>query len=173
MSGHSLTPAVCSSTTFRPESSSLNSSGKVVSGKYKIHALTASWCDQWSSCIYFIIRTTQQLEHFSDCKLALVGIIPNQILFSFSSDKDRRTDSRIRRKKKTQRSPAGNRTQGLANSSPGGAALCFFVWPGCQFFYLCRSWKRREFLRLLECHSVPLPEEDLMIQVKTARNSRS
>ena len=46
-------------------------------------------------------------------KLALVGIIPNQ-LFSFSSDnfKDRRTDSRIRRKK-TQRSPAGNRTQDL------------------------------------------------------------
>ena len=31
-------------------------------------------------------------------KLALVGIIPNQILFSFNSDKDRRTDSRIRRK---------------------------------------------------------------------------
>ena len=31
-------------------------------------------------------------------KLALVGIIPNQILFSFNSDKDRRTDSWIRRK---------------------------------------------------------------------------
>ena len=46
-------------------------------------------------------------------KLALVGNIPNQILFSFSSDIDRRADSRIRRKKKTQRSPAGNRTQGL------------------------------------------------------------
>ena len=39
------------------------------------------------------------------CELALVGIIPNQILFSFSSDKDRRTDSRFRQKK--QRSPAG------------------------------------------------------------------
>ena len=49
-------------------------------------------------------------------KLALVGIIPNHF-FSFSSDKDRRTDSRIRRKKKTQRSPAGNRTQDLANSA--------------------------------------------------------
>ena len=24
-------------------------------------------------------------------------------------------------------------------------ALCFFVWSGCQFFYLCRSWKRRKF----------------------------
>ena len=35
-------------------------------------------------------------------KLALVGIIPNQILFSFSSDKDRRTDSRIRRKNTVQ-----------------------------------------------------------------------
>ena len=22
---------------------------------------------------------------------------------------------------------------------------CFFVWSGCQFVYLCRSWKRREF----------------------------
>ena len=31
-------------------------------------------------------------------KLALVGVIPNQVLFSFSSDKDRRTDSRIRQK---------------------------------------------------------------------------
>ena len=30
-------------------------------------------------------------------------------------------------------------------SIPGGAALCFFVWSGCQFFYLCRCWKRREF----------------------------
>ena len=30
-------------------------------------------------------------------------------------------------------------------SIPGGAALCFFVWFGCQFFYLGRSWKRREF----------------------------
>ena len=28
--------------------------------------------------------------------------------------------------------------------SPAGAALCFFVWSGCQF-YLCQSWKRREF----------------------------
>ena len=31
-------------------------------------------------------------------KLALVGIIPDRIFFSFSSDKDRRTDSRTRRK---------------------------------------------------------------------------
>ena len=37
-------------------------------------------------------------EYFCLRKLALVGIIPNQILFSFISDKDRRTDSRIRRK---------------------------------------------------------------------------
>ena len=28
---------------------------------------------------------------------------------------------------------------------PGGAALSFFVWSGCQFFYLCRSWKSGEF----------------------------
>ena len=55
-----------------------------------------------------------------------------QILFSFSTDKDRRTDSRIRRKNTAQ---------------PRGAALCFFVWSGCQFFYLCRCWKRREFDR--------------------------
>ena len=40
-------------------------------------------------------------------KLALVGIIPNDILFSFSSDKDRRTDSRIRRKKKHSAAPLG------------------------------------------------------------------
>ena len=43
-------------------------------------------------------------------KLALVGIIPNQILFSFSSDKDRRTDSRIRRK---------NTAQPRRESNPG------------------------------------------------------
>ena len=36
-------------------------------------------------------------------KLALVGIIPNQILFSFSSDKDRRTDTWIRRKNTARR----------------------------------------------------------------------
>ena len=124
-------------------------------------------------------------------------------LFSFSSDKDRRTDSRIRRKKHSaappgieprilripvarsnhwatkpqrelrvnsrfspscqfffplrgdpdcpslparsdQRKLAGFRSMG---SIPGGAALCFFfVWSGCQFFYLCRSWKRRVWL---------------------------
>ena len=55
----------------------------------------------------------------SNRKLALVGLLPNQILFSFSS-------AGIR-----QRSTLG--------------ALCVFVWSGCQFFYLCRSWKRREF----------------------------
>ena len=47
---------------------------------------------------HFIKRLASKI---SDHKLALVGIIPNQILFSFSSDKDRRrTDSQIRRKKK-------------------------------------------------------------------------
>ena len=34
-------------------------------------------------------------------------------------------------------------------SIPGGAALCFFVWSGCQFFYLCRSWKRRVWLGMI------------------------
>ena len=70
-------------------------------------------------------------------ELALVGIIPNQILFSFSSDKDRRTDSRIRRKKRREfpwgscrsfvaqwleRATRIRKTLGLI---PGGAALCF------------------------------------------------
>ena len=124
-------------------------------------------------------------------KLALVGIIPYQ-LFSLSSDKERRTDSRIRQKKhsaappgieprilrilvarsnhwatKPQRelrvnsrlSPScqfffhygfvaqwlerATRIRKILGLIPGGAALCFFVWSGCQFFYLCRSWKRR------------------------------
>ena len=57
-------------------------------------------------------------------KLALVGIIP--IKFSSLSS------TRIRK---------------TLGSIPGGAALCFFVWSGCQFFYLCRCWKRREFDR--------------------------
>ena len=55
-------------------------------------------------------------------KLALVGIIPNHILFSFSSDKDRRTDSRIRRKN-TARATRIRKTLG---SIPGGDALFFF-----------------------------------------------
>ena len=110
-------------------------------------------------------------------KLALVGIIPNQILFSFSSDKDRRTDSRIGRKKHSAAPPGieprvlrilvarsnhwatkpqrelrvnSRLSPSCRNSQDPGfdscrAALCFFVWSGCQFFYLCRSWKRREF----------------------------
>ena len=44
-------------------------------------------------------------------------VLNSNSLLSFSSDKDRRTDSRIRRSRKTQRSPTGNRTQGLVNSS--------------------------------------------------------
>ena len=39
-------------------------------------------------------------KSFDVRKLALVLVIPKQILFSFSSDKDRRTDSRIIREKK-------------------------------------------------------------------------
>ena len=52
-------------------------------------------------------------------KLALIGIIPNQILFSFSSDKDRRTDSRIRRK---------NTAQPRRESNPGSCELSFPLW---------------------------------------------
>ena len=90
-----------------------------------------------------------------------VNICLYQILFSFSTDKDRRTDSRIRRKntvgesrKFTRSSRCGfvaqwleraTRIRKTLGSIPGGAALCFFVWSGCQFFYLCRCWKRREF----------------------------
>ena len=48
---------------------------------------------------------------------AFVDVVVNQILFSFNFDQDRRTDSRIGSDEKTQRSPAGNRTQDLANSS--------------------------------------------------------
>ena len=77
-------------------------------------------------------------------KLALVGIFPNQILFSFSSDKDRRTDSRIRRRLELVRACDWN-SQDPGFDSRRGCAVCVFVWSGCQFFYLCRSWKRREF----------------------------
>ena len=48
-----------------------------------------------------------------------LGIIPNQMPFSFTSGIDRRTDSRIRRK---------NTAQPRQESNPGfceGAALCF------------------------------------------------
>ena len=51
------------------------------------------------------------------CKKKTLTRLSNQ-LFSFSSDKDRRTDSlQPDQTKKTQRSPAGNQTQDLAKSS--------------------------------------------------------
>ena len=55
-------------------------------------------------------------------KLALVGIIPNQLL-SFSSDKDRRTDSLIRRKKKTAQPRWESKTLGSIDSRRGCAAF--------------------------------------------------
>ena len=33
---------------------------------------------------------------------------------------------------------AGSIRRKILGSIPGGAALCFLVWSGCQFFYLCR-----------------------------------
>ena len=77
------------------------------------HCLVNSWKKTDDVC-----RKTQLLAIVN----SLLSGYPNQILFSFRSDKDRRTDSRRRR-----------------------TALCFFVWSGCHIFYLCQSWKRREF----------------------------
>ena len=57
-----------------------------------------------------------QNESASNRKFALVGIIPNQ-LFSFSSDKDRRTAQWLER---------ATRIRKILGSIPGGAALCFF-----------------------------------------------
>ena len=57
-----------------------------------------------------VARTQTIILQVVCCKLALVGIIPNQILFSFSSDKARRTDSWIRRK---------NTVQPCRESNPG------------------------------------------------------
>ena len=69
---------------------------------------------------------------------------------SFSSDKDRRTDSRSFTRSSrcgfvAQWLERATRIRKILGSILGGAALCFFVWSGRQFFYLCRSWKRREF----------------------------
>ena len=78
----------------------------------------------WSFCIF----CENRIKIYGNRKFALVGIIPNQ-LFSFSSDKDRRTDSRIRWKKHSA-APPGIEPRILRNlvarSIPGGAALCFF-----------------------------------------------
>ena len=69
----------------------------------------------------------------------LSGSFP--IKFSSLSAPTKIEELTARSDEKTQRSPVGNRTQGLsANSS-----RTFFVWSDCQFFYFCRSWKRREF----------------------------
>ena len=60
-------------------------------------------------------------------KLVLVLIIPYQIFFSFSSDKDRRTDSRIRRKTKHS---AGPRRATTNSQDPG-----FDSRRGCAVFF--------------------------------------
>ena len=110
---------------------------------------------RWPPGHWFFTGMTPIEKSFFFRKLALVGIIPNQTFFSFSSDKDRRTDSRIRQKNTArcgfvaQWLERATRIRKTVGSIPGGAALCFFVWSGCQFFYLCRSWKRREFEYLL------------------------
>ena len=40
----------------------------------------------------------------------------------------------------------------LSAPIPAGLRCVFFVWSGCQFFYLCRSWKRREFEKKKRLH---------------------
>ena len=91
-------------------------------------------------------------------------LVFGQILCSFSFDKVRRTDSRIRRKNTAQprrESNPGSCARSVANHSATKPQrelrvnsrlspscqffFCFSVWSGCQFFYLRRSWKRREF----------------------------
>ena len=67
-------------------------------------------------------------------KLALVGIIPGQILLSFSTNKDRRTERRIRRQNTAQPSQDRERATRIhknLGSILGGAARC---GP-----FLCRS----------------------------------
>ena len=59
--------------------------------------------------------------------LRMMFFVINNQLFSFSSDKDRRTDSRIRRKKHSAAPPGIEpRILRILGSIPGGAALCFF-----------------------------------------------
>ena len=79
-----------------------------------------------------------------DCRLGQSG----------SPRSRKRTDSLVKVEYSHASSRCGSVPQWLERSTrirktlgsiPGGAAQCFFVWSGCQFFYLCRSWKRREF----------------------------
>ena len=76
-------------------------------------------------------------------KFALVGIIPNQ-LFSFSSDKDKRTDSRIRRKKHSAAPPGIEprilrnlvaRSNHWATKPQRELRVNFRLSPSCQFFF--------------------------------------
>ena len=77
-------------------------------------------------------------------------------VFSFSSEKDRRTDSRIRRKKHSA-APPGIEPRILrilvarSNHWATKPKRVFFVWSGCQFFYRCRSWKTRVWLVKVSC----------------------
>ena len=74
-------------------------------------------------------------------KLALVGIIPNQILFAFQLWKRQKNCGFV-----AQWLERATRIRKTLGSIPGG---CFFVRSGCQFFYLCRSWKEKSICLVL------------------------
>ena len=93
-------------------------------------------------------------------KLALSGIIPNQILFSFSSDTDRRIDSRIRQlgesREFTRSSCCGFVAQWLECATrirktlgliPGGAALCFSSDPAVSFSIFVGAEREENLIR--------------------------
>ena len=77
-------------------------------------------------------------------KLALVEIIPYQIIFSFSSDKDRRTDSRIRRK---------NTAQPRLESNPESCEFqshAFSSDPAVSYSIFVAAEREENLIRLLE-----------------------
>ena len=96
-----------------------------------------------------VLRPRQSPQHAETTVKLVNSLLSGSFLiklFSFSSDKDRRTDSRIRRKNTAQPRRESNpgsrssrcgfvaqwleratRTRKILGSIPGGAALCFFV----------------------------------------------
>ena len=134
----------------------------MLKGGTSVFKITTSWAES----MYIEFSTQFWLSFFEICDPKRKNKKTEQILFPFSSDKHRRTDSLIRRKT-AQNCLLKNKnslTVPVMASLLGGQCvrqeflrpwvrswaglLCFFFdWSGCQFFYLCRSWKVRVFVQ--------------------------
>ena len=97
-----------------------------------IHSESTCICSMTHS-LALVHHTKQYIKEAQDNQKVVNSLWSGSFLTNFSSlsapTKIEELTAGSDGKKNKQRSSAGDR---------------FFVWSGCQFFYLCRSWKRRE-----------------------------